>query len=92
MALSTLRPKDMTRILQAVPRLVDLPAKKIWIDYDAEADVLYLSFRRPQRASDSELREDGIITAVASKSSESQFSKRQRDESSASPVASLQLL
>ncbi len=61
MALSTLRPKDMTRILQAVPRLVDLPAKKMWIDYDQEADVLYLSFRRPQKASDSELRQDGII-------------------------------
>ncbi len=61
MALSTLRPKDVTSILQAVPRLVKLPAKRISIDYDDEADVLYLSFRRPQKASDSELREDGII-------------------------------
>jgi len=33
----------------------------MWIDYDEEADVLYLSFRRPQSACDSELREDGII-------------------------------
>jgi len=29
--------------------------------YDEEADVLYLSFRRPQRATDSEVRDDGII-------------------------------
>jgi uncharacterized protein YuzE len=27
-----------------------LPADHMWIDYDKEADVLYLSFRRPQRA------------------------------------------
>jgi uncharacterized protein YuzE len=31
------------------------------LDYDAEADVLYISFRRPQHATDSELREAGII-------------------------------
>jgi uncharacterized protein YuzE len=33
----------------------------MWLDYDDEADVLYISYRRPQRATDSELREDGII-------------------------------
>jgi uncharacterized protein YuzE len=53
--------KDFARILQAVPRLVHFPAKQVWIDYDAEADVLYLSFCKPQRATDSELRDDGII-------------------------------
>jgi uncharacterized protein YuzE len=40
---------------------VDFPAKQVWIDYDAEADVLYLSFSKPQKATDSELRDDGII-------------------------------
>jgi uncharacterized protein YuzE len=53
--------KDIARILKAVPRLVDFPAKQMWIDYDAEADVLYLTFCKPQRATDSELRDDGII-------------------------------
>ena len=53
--------KDLARILHAAPRLVDFPAKHMWIDYDAEADVLYLSFCKPQRATDSELRDDGII-------------------------------
>ncbi len=33
----------------------------MWIDHDAEADVLYISFQRPQRATDSNMREDGII-------------------------------
>ncbi len=53
--------KDFARILHAVPRLVDFPVKEMWIDYDAQADVLYLSFYKPQRATDSELRDDGII-------------------------------
>ncbi len=61
MALATLRKKDISRILQAVPRLIDLPQASMWIDYDAQADVVYLSFRRPQRATDSEMRDDGII-------------------------------
>ena len=33
----------------------------MWMDYDDEADVLYLSFQRPHRATDSELRDDGIV-------------------------------
>lgn len=61
MALAQLRKQDIAKILRAVPKLVDLPTTGVWVDYDAEADVLYLSFRRPQRASDSEMRNDGII-------------------------------
>lgn len=30
--------------------MMKLPAEHMWIDYDKEADVLYLSFRKPQRA------------------------------------------
>jgi uncharacterized protein YuzE len=61
MALTKLPPKDIARFLKAAGALVDLPAKSMWIDYDEQADVLYLSFRRPQNASDSELRDDGVI-------------------------------
>jgi len=64
MAVAALTQKDITRLLRAVPKLVDLPAPRMWIDYDAEADVLYMSFRRPQRAGDSELRDDGIIPNI----------------------------
>jgi uncharacterized protein YuzE len=53
--------KDLARILKAVPQLVRFPAKQMWIDYDEEADVLYLSFCKPQKAKDSELRDDGIV-------------------------------
>jgi len=30
--------------------MLELPAQQVWMDYDKEADVLYMSFRRPQRA------------------------------------------
>lgn len=30
-------------------------SRQVWIDHDAEADVLCLSFRKPQQATDSEL-------------------------------------
>lgn len=29
------------------PELTKLSVKHLWIDYDQEADVLYLSFRKP---------------------------------------------
>jgi len=61
MTLTKLQSDDIARFLKAVPGLVDLPVKKMSIDYDEEADVLYLSFRRPQRATDTELRDDGIL-------------------------------
>jgi uncharacterized protein YuzE len=31
------------------------------VDYDAEADVLYISFQRPQQATDTEMTEEGIL-------------------------------
>ncbi len=50
-------------ILKATPHILKLSASahRIWIDYDQEADVLYISFKRPQKATDSEMLEDGII-------------------------------
>jgi hypothetical protein len=31
-----------------------MPSNRIWIDYDEDADVLYVSFQKPQHADDSE--------------------------------------
>jgi uncharacterized protein YuzE len=47
-------------LLKSVPYLLSAPSKQIWTDYDEEADVLYISFRKPQQANDSVL-EDGSI-------------------------------
>jgi uncharacterized protein YuzE len=34
----------------------------MWVDYDAEADVLYLSFQRPQKATNTvDKDDDGIL-------------------------------
>jgi uncharacterized protein YuzE len=46
--------------LESIPYLLKMPSKRIWVDYDDEADVLYISFRKPQQANDS-IMEDDII-------------------------------
>jgi uncharacterized protein YuzE len=61
MALAALNKKSMSKILGAVDGLIKVPARRFWVDYDEEADILYLSFRHPQKATDSELRKDGVI-------------------------------
>lgn len=48
-------------VLESLPHLLRLPSKQIWFDFDEEADVLYVSFERPQGATDSELTEDGVL-------------------------------
>jgi len=45
----------------AGPPPLTIPHKKIWVDYDEEADVLYVNFKRPSRADDSELTDDDVI-------------------------------
>jgi len=37
------------------------PKKYLWSSYDAEADVLYINFKKPSHATDSELTDDDII-------------------------------
>jgi len=38
-----------------------LKYKKVWADYDEEADILYLHFKKPNHADNSEMTEDDII-------------------------------
>ena len=47
-------------ILESAAHFLKLGVKKLWLDYDEEADVLYVSFRRPQRATDSRMEGDLI--------------------------------
>jgi uncharacterized protein YuzE len=44
-----------------IPLLLQLPSRHVLMDYDEEADVLYLSFEKPQQATDSVMGEDGNI-------------------------------
>lgn len=42
-------------------RLAEYGNSKLWVDYDKEADVLYLNFGQPQKADDAYQGRDGII-------------------------------
>ncbi|MCI2429994.1 DUF2283 domain-containing protein [Candidatus Acetothermia bacterium] len=52
---------DVKEILSLAPRLLNIPYKRIWYSYDEEADVLYLNFKKPSHADDSELTDDDIL-------------------------------
>jgi uncharacterized protein YuzE len=52
---------EVEKISDLVPHFLGITHKKIWIDYDEEADVLYVSFKKPSHADDSEITEDGVI-------------------------------
>ncbi|OIP41705.1 hypothetical protein AUJ95_02825 [Candidatus Desantisbacteria bacterium CG2_30_40_21] len=54
-------PVEVQKILNIVPQLVGIPYMRIWSSYDKEADVLYLNFKKPSHADDSELTGDDII-------------------------------
>jgi uncharacterized protein YuzE len=49
------------RALNITPQLLAIPFKRIWYSYDVEADVIYLNFKKPSHADDSELTDDDII-------------------------------
>lgn len=52
---------EVDRARELVPHLLDIPHKKVWVDYDEEADVLYVNFKTPSHADDSELTDDDVI-------------------------------
>ena len=61
MAKEVMKEEVIKEIFQAMPHLLRFPVKRMWIDYDKEADVLYISFKRPQKVTDSEMLENGIL-------------------------------
>ena len=47
--------------LKLIPTLRNSPKGYLWSNYDSEADVLYINFKKPSHATDSELTDDDII-------------------------------
>ena len=47
--------------LKLVPAVKFSPKKYLWSSYDEEADVLYINFKKPSHATDSELTDDDVI-------------------------------
>ena len=52
---------EIEQFLKIVPALKNAPRKYLWSSYDAEADVLYINFKKPSHATDSELTDNDII-------------------------------
>jgi len=40
-----------------------MKGEKIWLDHDSEVDCLYISFEKPENATDSEMLDNGIIVS-----------------------------
>lgn len=56
-----MKASEVERILALVPKLLELSHNRIWIDYDGGADILYINFKRPSHADDSELTDEDIV-------------------------------
>jgi uncharacterized protein YuzE len=48
--------------LALAQKVGQFPASKLWLDHDVEADVLYISLKRPQKATETiEVNEEGVL-------------------------------
>jgi len=61
MAKEVLEEKSIKDLLKAVSHLVRVPKRHMLLDYDAEADVVYLHFEEKPSSTHSEMQNDGII-------------------------------
>ena len=52
---------DATSFLPLVSVVVNSPNQSLWTTYDAEADVLYVNFKKPSIATESEVTDDDIV-------------------------------
>jgi uncharacterized protein YuzE len=52
---------NVEEYLRLLPVLKGSPSKFLWSSYDAEADTLYVNFKKPSHATDSDLTDDDVI-------------------------------
>jgi len=52
---------NLEHVMTFVPQVLNLHQNNIWLSYDEEADVLYLNFKKPSHADDSELLDNDVI-------------------------------
>jgi uncharacterized protein YuzE len=52
---------NLEAYLRILPSVQQAPEKTVWVSYDIEADVLYINYRKPSVATDSELTDDDVI-------------------------------
>jgi uncharacterized protein YuzE len=52
---------NIDNYLQLLPEIKQSPQGYVWVSYDQAADVLYINFKKPGVATDSELTDDDVI-------------------------------
>lgn len=67
MAKEILEKESLDEVFQTVSHLVKFPSRRFWVDYDKEADVLYISLKRLQKVSDSKMLDNGVLLRYQNK-------------------------
>jgi uncharacterized protein YuzE len=52
---------NISDFLKLIPFVQQSPESSLWMSYDREADVVYVNFRKPSHATDSELTDEDVI-------------------------------
>jgi uncharacterized protein YuzE len=52
---------NVNQYLSLIPSIKEAAQKSLWLSYDEEADTLYINFKKPSHANDSELTDDDMI-------------------------------
>jgi uncharacterized protein YuzE len=52
---------DIREFLKLVPAVRQTPDDYLWVSFDREADVVYVNFKKPSYATDSELTDEDVI-------------------------------
>lgn len=52
---------DIQEYLKLIPAVKHSPQGYLWSSYDQEADTLYINFKKPSHATDSEITDDDVI-------------------------------
>ncbi len=54
-------PVIIDRYVHLIPAVKHSPKQYLWSSYDTEADMVYVNFKKPSHADDSELTDDDVI-------------------------------
>jgi uncharacterized protein YuzE len=52
---------EIQNYLRLLPQIKQSPQASVWVSYDAEADTLYVNYKKPSHATDSEITDDDIV-------------------------------
>ena len=58
---------EIQAYLNLLPELKASREGLVWVSYDAEADTLYVNYKKPSHATDSELSDDDVIVRYEGK-------------------------